>query len=166
MAGGALPRHLKGTMPQRDAEIYGKHADELIRFASVLVGPSAAEDVVADAVSRSFRSAAWPSVQNHRAYLFRATLNAAQQASRADWRRARRDRCLVQDPDRHDGVHVRIEVLDAMRRLTPRQRAVIFFTYWQDLECEEVAALMGTSTRTVQRELTAARRRLEVLLDE
>jgi DNA-directed RNA polymerase specialized sigma24 family protein len=33
-------------------EIYEKHADELIRFASVLVGPSGAEDVLAGAMLR------------------------------------------------------------------------------------------------------------------
>jgi RNA polymerase sigma factor (sigma-70 family) len=153
-------------MRERDAEIYAKHADELVRFATVLVGPSAAEDVVADAVTRAFRSPGWPSVENRRAYLFRATLNAARQACRSDWRRVRRDRCLVQDSFEPDGGHVRVEVLDAMRRLTPRQRAVVFFTYWQDLECDAVAALLRTSTRTVQRELTAARRRLEVLLHD
>lgn len=51
-----------------------------------------------------------------------------------------------------------------MRRLTTRQRAVVYFTYWHELQCSEVAALMGMSPRTVQRELMTARRHLEVLL--
>jgi RNA polymerase sigma factor (sigma-70 family) len=63
-----------------------------------------------------------------------------------------------------DGQQVRVEVLEALRRLGVRQRAVIFFTYWHDLESTEVARLLGISSRTVQRELTAARRHLEVLL--
>lgn len=53
-----------------------------------------------------------------------------------------------------------------MSRLSTRQRGVIFFTYWHDLSNEEVAELLQISKRTVQRELTAARRRLEVLLDD
>lgn len=58
----------------------------------------------------------------------------------------------------------RSEVLAAMRRLTHRQRAVVFLTYWQDLEATEVASLLHISSRTVERQLAIARRRLEVLL--
>ena len=148
-----------------DAEVYAKHAEELVRFATVLVGPGAAEDVVADAVTRAFRSRGWATVANHRAYLFRATLNQARQARRTDWRRAQRERCFATGAvvDDH-GLHV--EVVDAMRRLSTRQRAVVFFTYWHDLPCHEVAELLATSSRTVERELTAARRKLEVLLHD
>jgi len=147
-----------------DAEIYAKHADELVRFATVLVGPSAAEDVVSEAVTRAFGSSGWQSVQHHRAYLFRATLNQARQACRTDRRRARRETLAVSDPCVGDSPHVRVEVLDALRRLNVRQRAVVFLTYWHDLESTEVAELLEISTRTVQRELTVARRHLEVLL--
>ncbi|MGH9225085.1 MAG: RNA polymerase sigma factor [Acidimicrobiales bacterium] len=147
------------------AEIYAKHADELVRFATVLVGPAAAEDVVAEAVIRAFASPAWVSVAQPRAYLFRATLNQARQVGRADRRPVRRELFTAGSvAGAVDGPGVRIEVLDAMRRLTVRQRAVVFLTYWDDLEAEDVAAALGISTRTVQRELTVARRRLEALL--
>jgi RNA polymerase sigma-70 factor (ECF subfamily) len=147
-----------------EAEVYAKYADELVRFATVLVGPSAAEDVVSEAVTRAFGSSGWRSVEHPRAYLFRATLNQARQACRADSRRARREILAVSDSVVVDGQQVRVEVLEALRRLGVRQRAVIFFTYWHDLESTEVARLLGISSRTVQRELTAARRHLEVLL--
>ncbi|HVM14687.1 MAG TPA: LytR C-terminal domain-containing protein [Egibacteraceae bacterium] len=41
-------------MDDGDGEVYEKYADELIRFATVLAGPSNARDVLADAVLRVF----------------------------------------------------------------------------------------------------------------
>lgn len=55
-------------------------------------------------------------------------------------------------------------MLAAIRRLTVRQRAVVFLTYWQELSAVDIAAGLDLSLRTVERELTAARRHLEELL--
>ena len=52
-------------------EIYRKHADELVRFATGVVGPFDAQDVVVDAWLRATNAEAWPTVTNHRAYLYR-----------------------------------------------------------------------------------------------
>ena len=152
-------------MDRADVELYEKHSDELIRFAAVLVGPAAAEDVLAEAVLRACASPGWPEVADRRAYLFRSVLNQARQQRRSDQRRQLREEQVAADrvvvPDISG---VRAEVLAAMRRLTHLQRAVVFFTYWQDLEATEVAALLHVSSRTVERHLAIARRRLEVLL--
>ena len=59
---------------------------------------------------------------------------------------------------------MRTEVIDAVRRLSVRQRAVVYMTYWLDATANDVALDLGVSVRTVERELTTARRRLEVLL--
>jgi Sigma-70 region 2 len=58
-------------------EAYEKHADDLIAYATVLVGPNEAEDVVADAVLRVFVSKSWSRVREPRRYLFRSVLNQA-----------------------------------------------------------------------------------------
>jgi RNA polymerase sigma factor (sigma-70 family) len=150
-------------MSADDDEIYAKCSDELVRFATLLVGPWCAEDVVAEAVTRALSSPGWRAVEHPRAYLFRATLNEARQVWRAERRRIRREHSAHSDVI-HSETEVRVEVLAALQRLGMRQRAVVFFTYWQDLEADEVALLLGISKRTVQRELTAARRSLEVLL--
>ena len=60
-----------------DAEVYEKYADELIRFATTLVGPSDAPDVLSVAVIGALASSQWPRVSNRRAYLYRSVLNAA-----------------------------------------------------------------------------------------
>ena len=37
------------SVEEADAEVYRKHADDLIRFATGLVGPSDASDIVSEA---------------------------------------------------------------------------------------------------------------------
>ena len=60
-----------------NAEVYREHAAELVRYATVLVGPTDAADVVADAVLGAFGSRVWPTVTHHRAYLYRAVYHRA-----------------------------------------------------------------------------------------
>jgi DNA-directed RNA polymerase specialized sigma24 family protein len=72
-----------------DAEIYRKYADELVRFATVLVGPDAAADVVSASVITAFRAPAWSGVRNPRAYLYQAVLNESRMTARRDARRLR-----------------------------------------------------------------------------
>jgi RNA polymerase sigma-70 factor (ECF subfamily) len=148
---------------EEDGELYEKHAGELTRFATVLVGPSGAEDLVSAAMLRVFSSPAWPAAVDARAYLFRAVLLEARQQHRSTQRRLRRERRLA-GVDVEQSPPVRPEVLDALRRLTVRQRAAVYHFYWADLPIDEIARLLEVSDRTVERELAAARKRMEVLL--
>ena len=148
-----------GTERDADADVYARHAPELVRFATVLAGPSGADDLVASAVLKAFTNPGWPGVQNQRAYLYRAVLNEARQEGRAAVRRLRREQ-LAAAPERSDSASVRPEVLAAMRRLDPRQRAIVFFTYWHDRTPNEIADDLGVNVRTVQRELASARQQL------
>ena len=58
------------------------------------------------------------------------------------------------------------EVWDAVRVLSPQQRAVVFLTYWDDQGVDAVAELLGVSAGTVRRQLGRARRRLREVLNE
>jgi RNA polymerase sigma factor (sigma-70 family) len=145
---------------RRDEEVYARHAAELVRFATVLVGPSGADDLVADAVLKVFAHPGWPQVTNQRAYLYRAVLNQAHQQARSSARRRLREQ-RVAGTERIEQSLVRPEVLAAMRKLDPRQRAIVFFTYWQDLTTDQIAAELGLTTRNVQRQLAAARTTLQ-----
>jgi RNA polymerase sigma factor (sigma-70 family) len=142
-----------------DEDVYARHAPELVRFATVLIGPSGADDLVADAVLKVFAHPNWEHVTNHRAYLYRAVLNEAHRHIRSSARRERRER-RVAVAERVEPSLVRPEVLAAMRTLDPRQRAIVFFTYWQDRTTDEIATELGVDQRTVQRELAAARQQL------
>jgi RNA polymerase sigma factor (sigma-70 family) len=148
-----------------DAEVYGKHAEELTRFATALVGPSDAPDIVSVAVVNALSSRTWSTVDNRRAYLFRCVLNAARAGHRSDTRRERRearvlDRGVVEAPD------ARPDVLDAVRALSPRQRAVVYLTYWDDLDPTAIAGLLDISEGSVKRHLARARNHLRRKLDD
>lgn len=145
------------------AAAYAKYADEVVRFASAVVGPSSAEDLAATVMARVLHRPGWRSMENLRAYLFRAVTNEAVSLHRSTQRRLVREVAAIRAGEVADGF-VRAEVLDAVRRLSVRQRAVVYMTYWLDSSADEVAADLGVSVRTVERELTTARRRLEVLL--
>ncbi len=146
-----------------DTELYARHCAELVRFATVLVGPSAADDVVAETVARVFDRRDWRGVRDRRAYLYRAVLNEARQQERSLSRRRRREEWTASD-ERFDAPSVRPEVRAAVRSLEPRQRAIVFFTFWQDRTAADIAAELNITTRTVQRELADARRQLEETL--
>ena len=102
-------------------------------------------------------------MQNRRAYLYRAVLNQARSVHRSTQRRLAREAATASD-HRYEPTAVRAEVLAAMRRLTVRQRAVVFLTYWVDLQPEAIADQLQITSRTVQRDLRTAHGRLEVLL--
>ena len=147
-------------MDIRDQELYAKHSDELIRFATTLVGPSHAEDVVANAVIRAMHATLWPTVIEPRAYLFRSVLNEARSVGRSDRRRTRREQSVAPHEATEEAT-ISIEVRDAMGRLSLRERSVLYLAYWHDLSVVEIAGTLGLSHRSTERALTHARRTLE-----
>ena len=150
-------------MDLSDEEVYAKHADELLRFAATLVGPSDAEDLLSSAVLGALSSSSWAHVRSPRAYLYRSVLNEARQLGRSSRRRLLREaRAAV--PDAVDSVSVRPEVLSAVAKLSVEQRAVVFLTYWCDLTVEEVSETLGFSQRTTERRLRSARTLLRSVL--
>jgi len=150
-------------MVNNDAEVYRKYCEELTRFATALAGPSAAEDLVSSAVTRAISGPRWAEIENKRAYLYRTMLNEASRSRRDVQRRLNREARTAAREGSTDQVPDP-DVLAALIALSVRQRAVMFLTYWGDLPSDEVAALLGTSSRTAERELAAGKRRLKELL--
>lgn len=151
--------------PSTDEDIYRKHADELVRFATGLVGPVDAPDVVTDACLKCFRSPGWRSVTNRRAYLYRSVFNQAQTHQRSAARRRRREQQTAAPEAVHES-YVDVDVLEAVEQLSVRQRAVIVLTYWEDLTPDDVATRLGISRGSVKRHLSRARSNLRGYLDE
>jgi RNA polymerase sigma factor (sigma-70 family) len=147
----------------RVEEAFREMHPELLRFATVLAGPSAADDVVS-LVFVSALGSQHAMVDDFRPYLFRAVLNRVRTEHRGLMRRQRREFEVFRDSATDDQTIIRFEIVEAMKGLTVRQRAVIFSTYWLDLDASTAAALLGVSTRTLERELFKAKSKLEVLL--
>jgi RNA polymerase sigma factor (sigma-70 family) len=143
-----------------DAEIWSRHCDELIRYATVLVGPASAEDVVSTVVLRVLQRRALSDLENPRPYLFKGVLNEARTLARRNSHHMTAAGDAVPPPD------VDPEVVAAVRRLPPRQRAAVYLTYWRDLPMAETAQLMGCGVGTVKRYLHLARSHLREVLDE
>ncbi len=146
-------------------DLYRKHGDELVRFATGLVGPFDAQDVVTDACLRAFRSRNWAAVTNRRAYLYRSVLNQARSHHRSTVRRRIRELATAV-PGTFTPTLIDIDVMRAIDKLSVQQRAAVFLTYWEDLTPAEVAARLDISEGSVKRHLARARARLKELLHD
>ncbi len=141
-------------------QVYRSYAVELTRYATGLVGPFDAADVVTDACLRAFAARNWPEVTNRRAYLYRAVLSVANDHHRSTLSRRLRE-MKTAAPESALQPEVDVDVLRAVERLSVQQRAVVLLTYWADLSVESVAERMGISTGAVKRHLARARKHLE-----
>jgi len=152
--------------PHDDERTYRDLAPELIRFATALVGPSDAADVLASAFVKAIGARSWSSVENRRAYLYRVVHNEARSHHRRSARR--RDRESVAAAGRSDWElpGLRPDVAAAVRRLSVQQRAVIVLTYWADLDPAAVARRLGIGEGSVRRHLARARANLRKVLHD
>ena len=90
-----------------DSQIYAGLKDDLVRYATALVGPDAAGDVVSTVVLRVLSRGSLEDLREPRAYLFRSVLNE----SMSSRRRARREVLgEVREPVRDD-PEIRPEVM-------------------------------------------------------
>jgi len=143
-----------------DEAIWRKHKDELVRYATVLVGPDHAEDILSSVVVRVIRKrGSLADLEDARPYLFKAVLNE----SRNHIRRSSRPDLIVSGTQMP--AEVRPDVVAAVGSLPARQRASVYLTYWRDLPIKDVAVLMGCRPGTVKRYLFLARRRLKETLE-
>jgi RNA polymerase sigma factor (sigma-70 family) len=150
-------------LDDRFLRLYAEHAVELTRFATGLVGPSDAADVVADALARLVRSKVWASADNHRALMYRAVLYESRSFRRSSLRRRARDAVLL-NASSYEMAEVHPEVITAVLQLSPQQRAVVVLTYWNDLDPAAIAQMLDVSEGTVRKQLTRARTRLREAL--
>lgn len=144
-------------------EAFEKHVAELTHFASGLVGPWDAEDVVADACITAFARPNWEEIRNQRAYLYRSVLNQARMFKRSALRRRAREMKAARS-ETESVIALHPEVVEAVGRLSMRQRAVVFLTYWEDLHPSDIADRLGISTGSVRRHLHRAHKRLREIV--
>ncbi len=160
-----LMRAEEASAVSAEEDLYERYGDGLVRFATAIVGPSDAQDVVSDAMTRLFASGALRSAQNPRALMYRATFAAAKSLQRSAIRRRRRERTTAQRLVLHD-PEIRPDVARAVLALSPQQRACVWLTYWADLSIGDVAEYLGVEQGTVKQHLFRARNRLKEALDE
>lgn len=143
-----------------DEEVYRSYSAELTRYATGLVGPFDAADVVTDACLKAFTSPSWPEVANHRAYLYRTVLSVATDHHRSTLARRLREMKSA-SPEAVHNPAIDVDILRVVNRLSMQQRAAVLLTYWADLPVDGVAERMGVSTGAVKRHLARARKHLK-----
>lgn len=171
-----LQRCLRGDMeeidgvaqaqaPARVVEAYRRYRDDLVRFATVLVGPSDAQDVVSSAMLRLLDRPD-SSVNKPKPYLYQTVANQARNHKRSEARRRRRE-VRVAPRDRLPAPPEPYpEVREAIERLSVRQRAVVYLAYWEDLTEEAIAEHLGIGAGSVRAHLARARGHLRKALDD
>jgi RNA polymerase sigma factor (sigma-70 family) len=159
-AGLRLTGMITATGVMDNEQVYRSYAVELTRYATGLVGPFDAADVVTDACLKAFSARKWPEVSNKRAYLYRAVLSVANDHHRSTLSRRLRE-MKTASPESTPPQDIDFDVLGAVERLSVQQRAAVLLTYWADLPAETVADRMGISTGAVKRHLARARKHLE-----
>lgn len=146
-----------------DSKVYQELRFELTRLATALVGPTEAEDVVANVVTRTLaRPGGLGGLREPRPYLIKAVLNEGR--SRLRWQRRWRPTPIDSQAER--GVETEsTHLVDLVMQLPIRQRAATFLVYWEGHSPTEAASLMGTRPATIRRYLHLARKKLQEALD-
>ena len=138
----------------------------LYRTAYLLLGDRGlAEDLVQTALAKTY--GAWPGVRDVAtapAYARRTMVNtAASWFRRRSWRREH-PTADVPDHAVETSAEDRPALLDALRQLSPRQRAVIVLRYYDDLSIADTAEALGCSAGTVKSQTSDALARLRLVL--
>lgn len=164
----------RGTRARNEFESFvAGSTDELLRTGYLLAwDPAEAEDLVQETLLRVAKR--WPrvrSMDHPLAYARRILTNLALDGAKRRTRRRQELNGRPPEPsqsplDEAAAVETRSELVTALGRLPPRQRAVLVLRYFVDLPETEVAATLGCSLGTVKSTASRALSRLEHELSE
>jgi len=147
-----------------------ERGEALSRYAYLLTGSvDDAADLVQDALVRTFGTPRIAlTLPRAEAYVRRAILNQVIDRSRRDgtWRRVRHlaiEPAAVDSPA--EASDERLDLIERVRALAPRQAACIVLRYYEDLTVDGIAAVLGISSGAVKRYLSDGLRALSSTID-
>lgn len=142
----------------------------LVGFATLLGGPSDAEDLVQEALAHVFsRRVSFPTIGHAEAYVRRAIATRFLDGRRSAIRRFRRERAVARPESvrGHDSAVVdNIDMAGALAALSPRVRACVALRYLSDLSTAETAAALRISEGAVKRYVSDGVKALAIALGE
>ncbi|MEP7378411.1 MAG: RNA polymerase sigma factor [Chloroflexota bacterium] len=156
----------EATLAEADAETFARivepHLPRLVHLAERLAGTAYRDDIVQEALLNAWtrRRSFDPRRGAASSWLLAIVANQA----RKSWRR----RMTIQQPDVADpgrDEEDRLDIEDALRHLSPRQRLAVDCHYFVGLSVSETAAVMGCSEGTVKSTLSDARLKLRPRLE-
>jgi RNA polymerase sigma factor (sigma-70 family) len=148
-------------------DVFTREFPRVARTVHHIVGDRArAEEVTQDAFLALLRH--WRTVAGYDRpdlWVRRVAIRAAQRERHRAWRRVELERTTLGDQDVEPPTPAP-EVLAAVRRLAPKQRAVVVLFYFEDRPMTEIAEIVGCSESTGWSQLHTARRHLAEALAE
>ncbi|WP_131741421.1 SigE family RNA polymerase sigma factor [Actinomadura roseirufa] len=141
-----------------------EHSDRMLRTAYLLTRDWArAEDLLQTALAKAW--VAWGRIQDDPSpYVYRILTNTHASWWRLRWRGEVPTEHLPEIPsgDGAQAVDDRAVMLDALGRLSARQRAVVVLHYFEEMPVEQVADVLGCTASTVRTQMGRALVRLRV----
>lgn len=151
---------LTGTRAGDIEGLYREHGPTMWRALFAYSGsPEVASDALAEAFTQALR----------RGEAIREPLRWIWRAAFAIARGELKERTQVSRADRdapYELAEPALELVEAMRKLSSRQRAAVVLFYLADYPVKQVAAMLGTTPSAVRVHLTRGRRRLRTLLED
>ena len=152
-----------GVSESRHADLdrlYREQADRLWRAVFAFGGDrEVATDAVAEAFMQVIRRG--PSVRSPEKWVWRAAFRIAAGELK------RRTRRLTPIPEAaYEMPEPITEILSALARLSPRQRAAVILHHYAGYPVRDAARILGSTSAAVRVHLSRGRRRLRALLEE
>ncbi|MCM2270086.1 MAG: sigma-70 family RNA polymerase sigma factor [Thermoanaerobaculia bacterium] len=148
-------------------QLAARHWHDLVRLARAVAADFDAEDLAQETLTRAWsRLATLRRPESFVPWLRRMLIRDAVRAGR------RRRSAAATVDERHEApasapvATARLEVAEALRALSPRQRAVFFLAEVDGLSTAETAAALGLAPATVRVHKLLAQRRLRELYPE
>jgi RNA polymerase sigma-70 factor (ECF subfamily) len=141
----------------------GKYGNTVLRVAASVTGNRAdAEDIFSDVFFALHRQAGIGSDNHLRAWLIKVAVNMAKNVKKSAWSRKREalDESLAA-PVREGG-----ETLDALQKLKPKSRAVIYLHYYEGYIFREIAFMLGIREASARSIANRARNELKDILGD
>ncbi len=175
-----LARRLADGDPGATRELVERHHAELYRYARALMRDApAAEDAVQEAFERTFVALGkYPKerveILSLRPWLYRITLNVV----RNTWRKSRREAPVAEtpEPDQRFGAvsglasgadrETWLDTLEALGRLSERQRVAVTLRYLEDLPYAGISEVTGWPENTCKTLVRRGIGRLGALLSD
>jgi DNA-directed RNA polymerase specialized sigma24 family protein len=140
---------------------FRQHGPKLWRSLLAFTGdPDLASDSMAEAYAQLL--ARGTAVEAHERWVWRAAFRIAA----GELKDRRRRSAEVAAVESYEMPEPALDLIDALRHLSPNQRAVAVLRLYVDLPTREVARILGIGQATVRVHLSQARRRLRVMLEE
>jgi len=147
-------------------KLFEEYSDMVYRIAYVRMShPADAEDVFQEVFMRLVKHhKKLRSSEHAKAWLIRCTINRCNSFYQSAWQRRTvgLEECTIP----YDPGYEHIELLDAVRALSPDHRDAIHLYYYEGYSCKEIADLLETSESTIKSRLRRARIELKSVWSE